>query len=149
MPDHKIPYGDPQHGQLAEARSGSRQHGLRPTGSQNAGAEAADQDRALELRIVQELECAPEVRIPQDFAARVMASIPERAVRERQARLTAPIRVRRLGYTVAAVCLVVVAVAMLMLAPHTDQKTIYLALEWLLASQFWLLAVWLGVPRRS
>jgi len=145
MPDSIIPYGDPQHG----ASSGSRQLGLRRTGSQNAGAKAADQDRALELRIVQALECAPEVRIPQDFAARVMASLPERAVRERQARLTTPIRVRRVGYTVAAVCLVVVAVAMLMLAPRTDQKTFYLALEWLLASQFCLLAVWLGVPRRS
>jgi hypothetical protein len=108
-----------------------------------------DDAHALEMRIVHALEQPPQVRIPQDFAARVTAAIPPRAVRLRQLRLQAQIPARRVGYTVAAVCMVAAAIAMLALAPHADQKTLYLTLECLLASQFCLLAAWLALPRND
>ena len=38
------------------------------------------QDEALELRVTQALERVPEVRISEDFAARVVARLPERQV---------------------------------------------------------------------
>lgn len=105
-----------------------------------------DDAHALEMRIERALEQPPQLRIPEDFAARVTANIPAHAVRLRQVRLQARVPVRRVGYTVAVVCMVVVAIAMLVLARHTDQKTLYLTLECLLASQFCLLAAWLARP---
>jgi len=101
----------------------------------------------LDLRIVQALERAPEVRIPEDFAARVAASVPARTVQLRHARLAGPAPARRAAYLAAVVCLVVLAAGMLALAPHSGQRMFYLVLESLLAAQFCLLAAWVARPR--
>lgn len=102
---------------------------------------------ALDLRIVQALERAPEVRISEDFAARVAASVPARTVQLRQARLAGPAPARHAAYVAAVVCLLVLAVAMLALAPHSGQRVVYQVLECLLAGQFCLLAAWVARPR--
>ena len=110
---------------------------------------ANDQDRELDLRITRALEQAPKLHIPDDFAARVAASIPSDSLRVRAARTYARIPARRIGYTVAAACLILLAVAMLALAPRTPHNTFYIALESTLAAQFCLLAAWIAMPRRT
>jgi hypothetical protein len=105
-----------------------------------------EEDRALDARIVRALEQAPQVRIPEDFAKRVASQIPAQTVRVRTARVQA----RRVGFTVAAACLIALAVAMLALAPRTPHSTFYVALEWTLAAQFCFIAAWVGgFTRRS
>jgi hypothetical protein len=99
------------------------------------------EDRELDLRIAEALQRKPDVRVPEDFAAKLAASVPDRALRLR----TATVRVRRIGDKVAAVALVVLAVAMLALAPRTAGSTFYLAMEWILIAQFCSLAVWIEI----
>ncbi|HEX3570776.1 MAG TPA: hypothetical protein VHU44_08125 [Acidobacteriaceae bacterium] len=107
-------------------------------------------DRALDARIVSALEQAPPIHIPQDFAARVASRIPARTARLRADRIPARrVPVRHVGYTVAAACLIALAVAMLALAPHSTHNTFYVALDSTLAAQFCLLAAWLALPRRQ
>jgi hypothetical protein len=102
-------------------------------------------DRAMDMRIVRALEQAPQVRISEDFAARVVARVPANTVRLRAAR----VHVGRVGFSVAAVCLIVLAIAMFAFAPRTTHNTFYIALEWTLAGQFCLIAAWLARPRRT
>lgn len=102
-------------------------------------------ERSMDMRIVRTLEQAPQVRIPEDFAARVAARVPANTARLRAAR----VQVGRVGFSVAAVCLIVLAIAMLAFAPRTTHSTFYLALQWTLAAQFCLIAAWLsGFTRR-
>jgi hypothetical protein len=103
------------------------------------------EDRALDARIVGALEESPRVQIPTDFAARVASRIPVRTAHLRTARIQA----RRVGYIVAAACLIVLAVAMLALATRSSHSAFYIALDWTLAAQFCVLAAWLGMPRRE
>lgn len=107
-----------------------------------------DEDRELDLRITQALEQPPAVHISEDFASRVVANLPERSVRLRE-RSYARIRSRRVGYAVAAACLILLAIAMLALAPHTTHNIFYIALEWTLAAQFCLIAAWIANPRQT
>jgi hypothetical protein len=111
------------------------------------GEGTGSREDALDLRIVQALERAPAVRIPEDFAARVAASIPARTVQLRQARPAGAAPTRRAAYVAAVVCLLVLAAAMLALAPHSAQRVFYQVLECLLAGQFCLLAAWVARPR--
>ena len=113
--------------------------------SEAAVAERALAERATDLRIERALEKAPQIHIPADFAAKVAARIPAQSVRLRTAR----IRARSIGFGVAAACLILLAVAMLALAPHTTHNTVYIALQWTLAAQFCLIAAWIAKPRRT
>ncbi len=122
-----------------EERTSSRE-GARPAAPEEA-------EGVLDLRIVQALERAPEVRIPEDFAARVAASVPARTVRLRQARLAARAPVRRVAYAMAVVCLVAVAASMVALARHSGQRVFYQVLECVLAFQFCIVAAWVARSR--
>jgi hypothetical protein len=102
-------------------------------------------DRALDARIVRALEEFPRVQIPTDFAARVASRIPAHTARLRSARIQS----RRFGYTIAAACLIVLAVAMLAVAPRASHNTFWIVMECTLCAQFCLLAAWLGMPRRE
>ena len=113
--------------------------------SEAALAERALLERAIDLRIEQALERAPQIHIPADFAAKIAARIPAQSVRLRSAR----VRARRIGYTVAAACLLLLAVGMLALAPHTTHNVFYIALQWTLAAQFCIIAVWIAKPRQT
>jgi hypothetical protein len=120
--------------QQEEDRASEREH-----------AERELAERSIDMRIVRALEQAPQVRISEDFAARVAARVPANTVRLRAAR----VQVGRVGFSVAAVCLIVLAIAMLAFAPRTTHSTFYLALEWTLAAQFCLIAAWMsGFTRR-
>lgn len=111
----------------------------------HADLEAAEQ--VLDLLIVQALERAPEVGIPDDFAVRTAAAIPARTLRLRRARVAVRTPVRRAAYVAAMVCLVALAAAMLALAPHSAQRVFYQVLEFVLASQFCMLAAWVAFSR--
>ena len=108
--------------------------------------EVAQQMRELDARIVAALERRPGVQVPEGFAARVAAQLPARRVSAyRQVRLKAT----RYGVSAAAACLIVLAVAMLGLAPAQIDGPFWKAMEWTLCAQFCLLAAWLGVWRRG
>lgn len=66
-------------------------------------------DAAAETLVVKGLERAPQVMVPEEFAARVMAALP--AVRPARARM-------RVGRIATAAALVVLAVALFVLAPR-------------------------------
>lgn len=101
------------------------------------------EERILEARIVLELERVPDlsVSIPEDFAARVAAQVPNR-----KAVASGP--ASHYGYTLMGVSLVVLFVAMLVLAARGfGSSTIGLAVEWSLFIQFLAITVWMGTRR--
>ncbi|HEY0163586.1 MAG TPA: hypothetical protein VGB69_12975 [Edaphobacter sp.] len=101
--------------------------------------------RALDLRIVEDLERAPDLSsvIPSDFAARVAAKVPAR-------RPLAARQVSHYGRTLLWIGLVVLFLALLALATRGNSGSVVdLAVEWTLCLQFLAIAVWLGVSRRS
>ena len=120
---------------------------MQPELTKQENPELAQAARELDARIVAALERAPHAQVPEGFAARVAARLPARRVSAyRQVRLKAT----RYGVTAAAACLIVLAVAMLGLAPRTQiDGPFWKAMEWTLCAQFCLLAAWLGVWRRG
>jgi predicted lysophospholipase L1 biosynthesis ABC-type transport system permease subunit len=115
-------------------------------------------DEALELRVTQALERMPEVRISEDFAARVVARLPARRVapleslsRLRETRLKQTgLRQTRYGYGAIVASLVVLLVALAAVAPRTAGHGVFwVVMECVLCGQFVALAAWLGAGRRG
>ena len=113
-------------------------------------------DAALELRVTQALERVPEVKITDDFAARVVARLPERQVAAREslgslARLSQTrLKQTRYGYGAIVASLVVLLVALAALAPRTAGHGVFwVVMECVLCGQFVALAAWLGAGRRG
>jgi hypothetical protein len=95
----------------------------------------------LDARIVAALERAPQVRIPEGFAARIASQVPS-AVGLPDAR---PFAIRY-GRAAVALCMVLCAAAMVLLAPRaTGHAIFWMSLEWMLCAQFCLLAAWWGM----
>jgi hypothetical protein len=108
-------------------------------------------DAALELRVTQALERVPEVKITDDFAARVVARLPERQVAAREslgslARLSqTSLKQTGYGYGAIVASLVVLLVALAALAPRTAGHGVFwVVMECVLCGQFVALAAWLG-----
>ena len=94
-------------------------------------------------RMVQALEAAPDVPVPDDFAARLMARVPVQ--RQRRYVLRQPWKVQpRVGRTLAAAALVLLLAGMVIAAPRTTGSTEWLLLQSLLFAQFAALLLWLG-----
>ena len=118
-------------------------------------------DAALELRVTQALERVPEVKITDDFAAHVVARLPERQMapresldslaRLRQTRLKQTgLKQTRYGYGAIMASLVVLLVALAALAPRTAGHGVFwVVMECVLCGQFVALAAWLGAGRRG
>jgi hypothetical protein len=103
-------------------------------------------NRELDLRLIRALETTPELRIPADFASRIMNQLPERP----------PATVTRtyFGYGAMMISVVALLVALLVLAGHaaanaSGHSVVSLLLQWTLCAQFIALAVWLGVRHRN
>jgi hypothetical protein len=95
----------------------------------------------LDARIVAALEHPPEVQIPRGFAARVAAQVSP--AQEPWSAQTCAIRY---GKAAVVACMVLCAVAMLMLAPRaTGHAIFWMSLEWVLCAQFCALAAWWGM----
>jgi hypothetical protein len=96
----------------------------------------------LDQRVVHALEIAPEPQVPAGFAALVASRLPAR----RSVSLTRT----RYGYYAMLVSMVILLTTLLLLAPHTTERSMFeLTLQWLLCAQFIGLAVWLSVSRRG
>jgi type IV secretory pathway TrbD component len=96
----------------------------------------------LDERLIRSLEARPVVQVPEGFAARVAGQVPMR----RPVLLTPT----HYGRNAMAVCMVVLAVAMLALALRSWERTPFgLALEWFVCAQFVALAMWLASWRRE
>jgi hypothetical protein len=95
----------------------------------------------LGARIVAALERAPEIRIPEGFAARVAAQVPAvAAIPDAQ-----PYAIRY-GRAAVVMCMVLSAAAMVMLAPRaTGHAIFWMSLEWGLCAQFCVLAACWGM----
>ena len=110
-------------------------------------------DAALELRVTRALERVPEMNITDDFAARVVARLPERQVapleslaRLRQTSLRQTgLKQTGYGYGAIVASLVVLLVALAALAPRTAGHGVFwVVMECVLCGQFVALAAWLG-----
>lgn len=100
------------------------------------------EDRALDKRIIAELERAPDLSaaIPDNFAACVAARVPSRRV------ASGPVRETRYGWAAIWCCLVVLLAAMIVLAARgLGQSVVGTAVEWTLCAQFLAIAIWFGM----
>ena len=97
---------------------------------------SAAETESLEARITLALETAPEVRIPDGFAASVARRAPPLVV--------PTVTATRYGRNVAIVCAAVLLGMMLIVARRlTTPSLLWTSVEWLLCAQFSLLAFWL------
>jgi len=95
---------------------------------------------ALEERVVRALERVPEVRIPAEFAARVVAQVPKRK--------EIAVRPARYGLMAMRTSVAVLVLALVVVAMHaTVRSVIGIALEWVLCAELVALAVWLSGVR--
>ncbi|MBS1799067.1 MAG: hypothetical protein JSS95_04495 [Acidobacteria bacterium] len=100
------------------------------------------EERALDERIVRELERVPEISatIPSDFAARVAAQVP--------ARREITVTPTHYGRTAIWISFGVLFVALVALSTYSFvASTIGAAVETFLCVQFLAIAVWIGVRR--
>jgi hypothetical protein len=96
----------------------------------------------LDRRLIHALEIAPEPEIPADFAARVASLLP--------ARRPVSVTPTHYGYYAMVASMVILLAALLLLAPHATDRSIFgLTLQWLLCAQFIGLAVWLSARRHT
>ena len=94
----------------------------------------------LEATITRALDRKPEVRIPEDFAARVRAALPAQS----------KVRVRRsVGRMAAAVAAAGLVLALCWLAPHARPsfESVAFDLEMVLVVELAGVAAWLGTRR--
>ena len=95
-------------------------------------------------RILQALETPPDVTVPDDFTARLMARVPHQPQRRfvlRQSLQTEGQFGRRLAF----VALLVIVAGMLLMAPHTAGSETWLLLQGLLFVQLVALLLWMGI----
>ena len=83
-------------------------------------------------QIVKALEAAPSVVVPDDFAARMMARLPQQPQRRYVLRQTMQTEAH-------------VVAGMLVLAPHTAGSETWLLLQGLLFTQLVALLLWMGI----
>lgn len=110
---------------------------------ESAQAAREIEQRALDARIVQQLEMTPEITaaIPADFAVRVAAKVPAR-------RRPVAVRTTHYGRTLMAISLVVLFVALLVLAARGSVSSLLgSVIEWTLCIEFLAITVWMGVER--
>ena len=91
---------------------------------------------ALEQKIMKALGSAPDVAVPEGFAARLARSLPPQP-----ALILTP---ARFGVGAAMVCLVVLVALMLLLTPRAvGSSALWISIESIFCAQFACLAVWL------
>jgi hypothetical protein len=95
--------------------------------------------------IIKALESAPDVAVPDDFAARLMARVPQQQTQRRYVLMQTPQAESHVGRTLAFAALLVLVVGMLLLAPHTPGSETWLLLQGLLFAQLVALLLWMGI----
>jgi hypothetical protein len=95
---------------------------------------------ALEERVVRALERVPEVTIPAEFAARVVAQVPKR--RE------IAVRPARYGLMAMRISVAVLVIALVGVAMHATGRGMFgVVMEWVLCAELIALAVWMSGVR--
>jgi len=98
----------------------------------------------LDAAVVSALDAKPEVRVPESFAAKVMAGLPEQGVaRRRERRYTAS-----WGLVTAAVLIAVGLVAAAVVDPGLLSTRMGLIFEGLVAGEIAGIALWLALARQ-
>ena len=103
-----------------------------------------DPERNEMEQIVKALESAPDVAVPDGFAARLMARVPQRTERRYVLRQTLHAE-SHVGRRLAFGALPVLVAGMLLLAPHTAGSQTWLMLQGLLFAQLVALLLWMGI----
>ncbi len=106
-----------------------------------------DLQRVEEDRITRALERPPTVAVPADFAARVMARVPERKV----ARVPAGWFVRRTHYGRNALLAgaALLCCLLLLVAAASNGGRAWWLTEWIALGQLGVITVWWGLARRA
>jgi hypothetical protein len=100
----------------------------------------------LMTEITAALETAPDMHIPSDFAARVMARIPQKKTH----RIVVPaLPPARYGQFASVLGMVLIVAAMLYLAPQTRSSLTWQLLQGLLLAQLVCLVLWFGHLRQT
>ncbi len=94
-------------------------------------------------RIVQALETAPHVPMPDDFTARVMARVPRQ--RQRHYVLLQSLRETHVGRSLAFAALLTLVAGMCLLAPYTTGSEVWLLVQGVLFAQLTGLLLWMGI----
>ena len=107
-----------------------------------------EQQDEFNASLLRALETPPQIVAPQDFAARVMARIPqEPKTRQRFANVvsTAP------GYGRKAIfgALAVLVAIMFVVTPAAGTSRVWMTLELVLLAQLGIFVLWLGFSRRN
>ena len=123
-------------------------HGEAMNSNEDVNREA-ENEKALDMRIVQALETRPEVAIAGDFAARMASRVPARgAAHGFAARRDVPLHPTHYGQWAMVASAVVLAVALVALLGNGFGNTaIGLAVVWIVYAQLLALAVWFGLRR--
>ena len=102
---------------------------------------------AIDTRVVNALEMRPAVDVPLDFASRVAARVPVKQVALRPA---GGYRVARYGRRAILMSMVLLVVAMVAVAPRVMvNSALWVGLEWIMCSEFLLLALWFVMRREE
>jgi hypothetical protein len=97
-------------------------------------------------QITAALEATPNVHAPDDFAARVMARVPQQKTRRIVVPALAP---ARYGQYASVLGMVLLVVAMLYFAPQTRSSLTWQLLQGLLLTQLICLVLWFGRLRQT
>jgi hypothetical protein len=114
------------------------EHSINPTDSESQQLEAQlPEAQLLDARITLALETAPQLMIPQDFAAKVAAQMPP----------LKPVTLTPRGYgrNAALISLAVLLALIFAFAHRTGASPLWTSVEWIFCAQFALVAVWLAV----
>jgi hypothetical protein len=133
------------HGDMnCEALQRAMQHGRALTAEERMHVDGCDActDAWLDAAVVSALDAKPEVRVPEGFAAKVMAELPESVARKRERRYTAS-----WGLVTAAVLIAVGLLAAVVADPKLMTTRMGMIFEGLVAAEIAGIALWLALVR--
>jgi hypothetical protein len=101
----------------------------------------------LMQQITEALEARPAVSVPDDFAARLMARIPQQ--QQRKLRVPALMAPSHYGHIALVAAIMLVLVGTIAVAPLTRTSSLWFGLQFLLLTQLVALVLLYGKTRRQ
>ena len=108
-----------------------------------------DLQRVEEDRITRALEQAPAVTVPADFAARVMAQLPEPKVAPGARRRGLFVRRTHYGRNAMLAGAALLCCLLLVVAAASNGGRAWWLTEWIALGQLGVITVWWGLARRA
>jgi len=110
--------------------------------------DAQDPQDEFNVALLRALEASPQIAAPKDFAARVMARVPQES-KPRQRFANAVFTAPEYGRRAIFVALGLLLVLMLAISPATRTSSTWMTFQMVLLAQFGVLVLWLGFRSHS